>query len=254
MYAAEYRGVGAGLSRSRYHAPMPDSKLPEHPHPRAHVALLVLLAATLLFGLWGVWTVVAGGGGGGGSAAVDSELDGLRQQVATLARSDQVSREANQDLQGTLAERDEEVSALRADVAFYERLVGSTSQRRGLTVHGLRLQPQGEGAWRFSATLTQTLNRAAVSRGRLTLAVEGSRNGSMERLEWSDLRPQDEAMGAEYSFKYFQQLEGDILLPADFKPLRVHVRLAPAGAPAVDASFPWVEATGEVTPRSSPDA
>lgn len=231
---------------------MPDSTLPEHPHPRAHLALLVLLAAALLFGLWGVWTVVSGRGGE--SAAVGSELDGLRQQVATLARSDQVSREANQDLQGTLAERDEEVSALRADVAFYERLVGSTSQRRGLTVHGLRLQSQGKGAWHFTATLTQTLNRAAVSRGRLTLAVEGSRNGSLERLEWSDLRPQDDAMGAEYSFKYFQQIEGDILLPEGFTPLRVHVRLAPAGAPAVDGSFPWAEAAGEATPRSSPDA
>ncbi|MBB6598364.1 hypothetical protein H6X63_01750 [Luteimonas sp. MC1825] len=236
----------------RYHAPMPDSQLPEHPHPRAHLALLALLAAALLFGLWGVWTVV--GARGGEAATVGSELDGLRQQVATLARSDQVSREANQDLQGTLAERDEEVSALRADVAFYERLVGSTSQRRGLTVHGLRLQPQGEGAWHFTATLTQTLNRAAVSRGRLTLAVEGSRNGSLERLEWSDLRPQDDAMGAEYSFKYFQQLEGDILLPEGFTPLRVHVRLAPVGAPAVDGSFPWADAAGDVAPRSSPDA
>ena len=36
----------------RYHAPMPDSQLPEHPHPRAHLALLALLAAALLFGLW----------------------------------------------------------------------------------------------------------------------------------------------------------------------------------------------------------
>jgi hypothetical protein len=231
---------------------MPDSKLPEHPHPRAHVALLVLLAGALLFGLWGVWMVVSGSGSA--AVGVDSELDGLRQQVATLARSDQVSREANQDLQGTLAERDEEVSALRADVAFYERLVGATSQRRGLTVHGLRLRPQGEGAWHFTATLTQTLNRAAVSRGRLTLAVEGSRNGGMERVEWSDLRPQDEAEGAEYSFKYFQQLEGDILLPPGFTPLRVHVRLAPAGAPVVEESFPWAEAVADATPRSSPDA
>src|SRR5690606_31933215 len=112
-HSAEYRGAGTSPGRARYHAPMPDSKLPEHPHPRAHLALLALLAAALLFGLWGVWTVVAGGRG---DAPDSAGLEGLRQQVATLARSDQVSREANQDLQGTLAERDEEVSALRADV------------------------------------------------------------------------------------------------------------------------------------------
>ncbi|MGY1458762.1 MULTISPECIES: DUF6776 family protein [unclassified Luteimonas] len=225
---------------------------PEHPHPRAHALLLVVLAACLLFGVWGAWTV-SSGAGRGDDAVLRAEVEDLRQQVATLGRSDQVSRDANQDLQGTLAERDEEISALRADVAFYERLVGSTSQRRGLTVHGLRLQSQGEGAWHFIATLTQTLNRAAVSSGSLTVTVEGSRNDSLERLAWTDLRQLEDAPGVEYSFKYFQQVEGDLMLPADFKPLRVIVRLAPSRGAAVEESFTWAEAVA-ATPRSAPDA
>jgi hypothetical protein len=225
---------------------------PEHPHPRAHALLLAVLAASLVFGAWGAWTVYSGQGHGD-DAVLRAEVDDLRQQVATLGRSDQVSRDANQDLQGTLAERDEEISALRADVAFYERLVGSTSQRRGLTVHGLRLQSQGEGAWHFTATLTQTLNRAAVSSGSLTVTVEGSRNDSLERLAWTDLRQLEDAPGVEYSFKYFQQVEGDLMLPADFKPLRVIVRLAPARGPTVEESFTWAEAVA-ATPRSAPDA
>src|SRR5687767_9971485 len=61
-----------------------------------------------------------------------AQLRELRQQVATLKRSDQISRNANIGLQTTLAEREEEVSGLRADVDFYERLVGSTGQRQGL--------------------------------------------------------------------------------------------------------------------------
>src|SRR3546814_8764360 len=71
-----------------------------------------------------------------------AQVEALEQQVATLKRSDQISRDANRDLQGTLAERDEEIAGLRADVAFYERFVGATGQRRGLTVHQLHLQPQ----------------------------------------------------------------------------------------------------------------
>ena len=231
---------------------MPDSPPPEHPHPRAHAVLLGVLGLCLAFGAWGAWTV-ARGGGGGDAGPLRAEIEDLRQQVATLTRSDQVSREANIDLQATLAERDEEISALRADVAFYERLVGSTSQRRGLTVHGLKLQAQGSGAWHFTATLTQTLNRAAVSSGTLTVAVEGSRNGSLERLGWSELRQLEDAPGVEYSFKYFQQVEGDLLLPEGFMPLRVIVRLAPPRGQPVEESFTWAEAT-EATPRSGPDA
>ena len=211
-------------------------------------ALLGLFMVALAFGGWGAWTVLAPTSGPGDARAQlqsqQAQLDEFRQRVATLTRSDQISRDANRDLQGTLAERDEEIAGLRADVAFYERFVGATGQRRGLAVHELRLQPQGDQAWHFTATLTQNLNRGAVNRGRLSLAVEGMREGKLQTLAWADLRQQPAAPGVEYSFKYFQQVEGDVVLPPGMKPLRIKVRLVPAGGVAVEQSFAWAEATG----------
>src|SRR5690606_23774844 len=101
-------------------APAP---LPAAPPVRATYVVLGLFVAALLFGLWGVWATVADPAGASGAQleAGQARVEALEQQVATLTRSDQISREANRDLQGTLAERDEEISALRADVAFYER-------------------------------------------------------------------------------------------------------------------------------------
>ncbi|MBP6750794.1 MAG: hypothetical protein KA144_14245 [Xanthomonadaceae bacterium] len=204
---------------------------------------LGVFALALLFGAWGVWTVWFAGGEDDArdAASLAKRNDSLRQEVATLRRSDQISREANRDLQRTLAERDEEISGLRADVAFYERFVGATGQRRGLSVHDLEMQLQSEGTWHFVATLTQNLNRGAVNTGRLTVSVEGTRNDRLERLSWTRLRKQNNAPGTAYSFKYFQQVEGDLFLPADFKPVRVTVRLVPAGAAAVEQSFAWAE-------------
>jgi len=167
----------------------------------------------------------------------------LEQRVATLARSDQISRDANRDLQGTLAERDEEIAGLRSDVAFYERFVGSTAQRRGLNVHELHMQRQSGQAWHFTATLTQNLNRGAVNRGGLTLSVEASRDGRMQKLAWPQLRQQPAPPALEYSFKYFQQLEGDVLLPPGMQPVRVVVRLQPESGAVVEQSFTWAEAT-----------
>ena len=211
-------------------------------HPWWAYGLLAFLVAALAFGAWGAWTVATDRDTGTGGAP-SAELDKLAQQVATLSRSDQISRDANRDLQATLAERDEEIAGLRADVAFYERFVGSTAQRRGLTVHALDLRPQADGqVWHFTATLTQTLNRDAASNGRLTVSVEGTRDGKLERLSWSALRQQAEAPGREYSFKYFQRVEGDIVLPAGFVPLRANVRLVPQGGSALEQTFPWAEA------------
>lgn len=215
-------------------------------HHRAVYALLAVLLGALLFGGWGLWKTFAPGVEDPQALVrrQQATIDALEQRVATLARSDQISREANNDLQGTLAERDEEIAGLRADVAFYERFVGATGQRRGLSVHELKLQPQTEQAWHFTATLTQNINRGAVSSGRLSLSVEGTRDGKLQRLPWSGLRQQEAAPGVEYSFKYFQQVEGDIVLPAGFEPVRVHVRLAPARGSAVEQSFSWNDATG----------
>lgn len=221
------------------------------------IAAAAVFVLALGFGGWGLWRVFAPGAGDVRTQLAGSErqrvaqagdIEQLRQRVTTLVRSDQISRDANRDLQGSLAERDEELAGLRADVAFYERLVGATAQRRGLTVHSLKLQPQnspaqGATAWHFTGTLTQNLNRGAVSAGRLTLLVEGTRDGRLQKLGWDDLRQQPNAPGIGYSFKYFQQVEGDVFLPAGLTPVRVTIRLVPQSGAAVEQSITWADAT-----------
>ncbi|MFZ5656563.1 MAG: DUF6776 family protein [Pseudomonadota bacterium] len=203
------------------------------------VALLVFLAA-LLFGAWGVWQVARGVAPPPCDPATTEEL---ARQVSMLTRSDQVSREANTRLQSTLAEREEEIAGLKADVDFYERLVGATSQRRGLSVHALRMRAQTGGAWHFNAVLTQNLSRGSVSAGRLTLSIEGSQGGRLRRLDWAELRQSPNAPGVDYSFRYFQEVEGDVFLPPDFTPVRVIARLQPRRGAAVEHSVTWAEAT-----------
>ena len=230
---------------------MSEPSLPSPPPPASgrvwFYGAVGLLALCLAFGGWGLWQVLASGGQAPGAQqfqAQKKQIEQLEQRAATLSRSDQISRDANRDLQTALAERDEELAGLRADVAFFERFVGATGQRRGLTVHELKLQPQTEQAWHFTATLTQNLNRGAVNAGRLLVSIEGTRAGKLQRLAWSDLRQQADAPGLPYSFKYFQQVEGDLVLPADFQPVRVTARLVPQNGAAVEQSFTWAAAAG----------
>lgn len=215
---------------------------PSTPHHWVYLAVAVFLLS-LGFGLWGVWTTFfASADDDRSAAALRAAHETLSQEVTILRRSDQISRDANRDLERTLAERDEEIAGLRADVAFYERFVGATGQRRGLSVHDLEMRLQSGEVWHFVATLTQNVNRGAVNSGRVTLSVEGTRNDRLERLSWSVLRKQNNAPGQPYSFKYFQQVEGEVMLPQGFKPLRVTVRLVPQGGSAVEQSFPWPDA------------
>ena len=236
------------MEQDAEHPPQPSAEAaetPAHGHGVAY-ALIAAFVLALAFGAWGLWRAFAPMPGD--TRAQAARIAELEQRVATLSRSDQISREANRDLQSTLADRDEEIASLRADVAFYERFVGATGQRHGLAVHDLKLQAQDAQVWKFTATLTQNLNRGAVSNGRLTISVEGSVGGRMQKADWATLRQQADAGGLPYSFKYFQQVEGDLLLPPGMKPVRVVVRLQPASGAAVEQSFTWGDAISVAPP------
>jgi hypothetical protein len=113
--------------------------------------------------------------GNPGVAVASPEIEDLRQQVANLERAALVAGIAAKELKRNLGERDEEISGLRTDLAFYSRLVGANGQRDGLKIQGARTEPVkgSPNAWDVVVTLTQNARRGEVLKGNLTLAVEG---------------------------------------------------------------------------------
>ncbi len=173
--------------------------------------------------------------------ALREELAGARRDLAMARRAEQVVRGANQELQGTLREREEEIAALRADVGFYERLVGGSAQRQGLSVHSLELHADEGGSYRYTVTLTQSLKKGRLTRGEVSLALEGVQGGRLTTLAWGDLRQDAGAAPLPFEFRYFQQVEGSIMLPADFTPQRIRVVVRADGQQS-ERVFPWHDA------------
>ena len=129
---------------------------------RGWLAVIVIAWLLSLAGVW-YWTNSYAGSGPVNAGNLIARQDDLleetqaqlkqaQQQLATLRRSEQISRNANTELQSTLSDRDEEIEGLRADVAFYERLVGATAQRRGLNAHNIQFEPEVGGTWRDCPT------------------------------------------------------------------------------------------------------
>jgi hypothetical protein len=174
-------------------------------------------------------------------AEAEKQGEALKARVAVLERSEQIARAALADVQQTLRERDEEVDGLRADLAFYGRLVGG-GKREGLAVHAFKARPVGDSrAWNFTVTLTQNFKRGQDVKGRVTLAIEGIAAGKLKTLDWSALSQGQDPSGIEYGFKYFQQVGGTIMLPADFAANRVIVRADGDGG-RVEQEFSWKDA------------
>jgi hypothetical protein len=175
-------------------------------------------------------------------AQATHDADDLKARIAVLERSEQIAKTALADVQQTLKDRDEEIDGLRVDLAFYGRLVGSTRGEE-LAVHALRVRPvkSSPQAWNFTATLTQNFQRGRETKGRLMLSVEGVAGGKLKTLDWNTLGQGQNASGIEYSFKYFQQVGGTIMFPADFTPNRVTVHVEGDGG-RVEQKFSWNDA------------
>ena len=110
-------------------------------------------------------------------------------------------------------------------------------------MHSIEFTPTDAGSWNYRAVLTQNLNRGAISQGQLRFSVEGVRGGKLATLGWDELHNKTGTPGQDYSFRYFQELGGNVMLPKDFTPQRVRVSLRGASG-SVEQNFDWKPAAG----------
>ncbi len=170
----------------------------------------------------------------------------LEQRVAVLERADQVSRAANAELQRQIGQRQEDIAGLRADLGFYSRLTSADAKRDGLAVQALRIEAAAgmPRLYNFDLTLTQNLKPGQVASGRAKLSISGMRANQLVTLDWNALAQNQDENGLAFSFKYFEQIKGTLLLPEGFTPTGIHVNVD-GGAEMGKATrdFGWTEAS-----------
>ncbi|MBI2397233.1 MAG: hypothetical protein HYV17_05510 [Xanthomonadales bacterium] len=171
------------------------------------------------------------------------EIEQTKLKLSISERSDQVSRSANEALQQSLTSREAEIASLRADIAFYQRLMGGKTPRQGLTVQQLALRRIGKGGGHeLRATLTQNLRKGEVTEGSAQIRIEGMQEQMLRTLAWADVAQRKPEADPQFSFKYFQELDVSFVLPDGFIPNRVVLVVKSAQGDQLERSFPWDQA------------
>src|SRR5574337_758422 len=124
-------------------------------------------------------------------------------------------------------------------------------QQRALLaeVNDLKLQPiSGSRGWTLILSLPQNAKRGGETSGNVTVSVEGLRKDKVLTLDWPALGDGAQKDGLPFRFTYFQQLQGTIVLPADFRPTRLRIHIQPAGGQTVSRTVAWNAAlSGNIT-------
>jgi hypothetical protein len=230
----------------RYHAPWRRRAM----LVGAVVGAFVLLYGTYEFGRFdGGYNVVAMAQERRDRAA---EIDVLKEENAALhtkvtgaetARS--VEHQSYADVERTLGDLQAQVQKQRDELAFYRGIVSPEDGVGGLRIQRMDVLPDaGAGRYKLRLVLMQSMRQDAVIAGSVKIELEGSRNKQPVRLTLAEVGGQTrEAGDVAFSFRYFQNIEQDIALPADFEPTAIDVEVKSTRQQPLHQSFPWAVRT-----------
>lgn len=166
----------------------------------------------------------------------------LREQATVSQRSSEIDRRASLEVRAEFAGLQDELLELRKELDFYRGIVSPGDAKAGLRIQRFQLEPGTEsGSVLYSLTLTQVKRNERYMRGAIEMEVEGLEDGESKVLLFKKLA-EGNSKALNYKFRYFQNIEGQIWIPAQFKPEKVRVLLKPQGKgkpPAIEEVVDW---------------
>jgi hypothetical protein len=160
------------------------------------------------------------------------------QAVATAYESQmKVEHAAQQQLAQQVNTLEIETAKLREDLSFFESLLPTPSNARGVLIRSFRLQPEGEpNQMRYRLLVQQSGKPDRDFNGEVELQVSFTQNGRPFTMQVPDPATPRDAI--ELSFRHYQRVEGTFSLPEGAVARSVLVRIVAGGQAQTQQTFP----------------
>lgn len=166
----------------------------------------------------------------------------LKDQVLWLERTAKIDKEASQELRKELVRLQDEFYKLKGELEFYQGIMASTQDSKGLNVQGLYLENFGkENLYRYRLILTNVTKTNQVAEGIAHVTLEGEADGKRLKYDFQEIAGSVE-VDWEFKFKNFKRFEGNIIIPDGFNPSRITVELSTKGKhrKIIERTFDWL--------------
>lgn len=172
-----------------------------------------------------------------------SELAKAEQQVANLKLAAEVDRKANEEVRSEVVQLKTKVAELEQDNSFYRGLMRPVAGDKGLVLDPPSIEITGRpGVYNYSLVVKQIVARHQRITGFLEFELIGQQAGAPRRLALEDVSSSISVERIKLSFKYFQRVEGEMVLPQGFTPERIEIKVV-AEKPRraqLDKKFGWL--------------
>jgi len=165
----------------------------------------------------------------------------LSAQNAIIQQASEVDRHAYTEVDKTLKTLQDEILEMKEEVKFYRGIVGPADVTSGLQIQSFMARQNDQAnAYQFRLIMVQYGRQTRSVRGIVRMTMVGIQDGVQKSLVLSDVDDQNRAQ-LKFRFKYFLELNGNIVMPDGFVPLQIVLKIVPQGkgAKSTEKIFNW---------------
>jgi hypothetical protein len=166
----------------------------------------------------------------------------LQQQLEIALTRSQIDRDALEMVRQEIADQKERISDLAEGLRFYKSLISPEDIEQGLSLRDIELVAgRGERRFAFRIVAQQEARKHTTLTGSLQADVFGQLGGLPVSYPLAELTEDMDDNTVPLRFRYFQAIEGVMVLPENFAPVGIRV-VAAASKPQraeIEESFRW---------------
>jgi len=173
---------------------------------------------------------------------INKEL--LRQQDF-VENAKKIDEQAQKDSRHSLTKLNDELSDVKQELAFYQRVVAPETVAKDLYIDSFKINATGKaGVYQYKLIVAQGVNKKRAVKGRYSLSVLGKVAGK-EKVLLLESMVASKQKTKRFVFKYYELLTGALVFEEGFMPEQVVVTVTPSskGAATVRQQWFWREIT-----------
>ena len=177
----------------------------------------------------------------------DQTIEALRRQVAILETSQEIDQETYTLVEQNLDELQAQIQAQEEELAFYRGIISPEDGAAGLRVQSLEMRPTDAAqGYLLRLVLVQAITHDRRVSGTVSFDISGSLDGEHVQLNLDEIVADDAGGTLAYAFRYFQDLQRQLVFPEGFEPDEVLMQIRPRepSGQALEQSFEWSTITG----------
>jgi hypothetical protein len=173
---------------------------------------------------------------------MNSQMSFLQQELINAEQASAVDRQALEEVQDTILNFRETIAQLEEDVLYYKKIMSPENNDTGLMIGQLDLVNMNDaGRVRYRLELRQVGNNDNIISGYANVNILGSQDRQEISMPLRSVAVDENQLDIRLQFRYFQNIQGELLLPERFEPVGVQIIAVDEGNDeTVQKSFAWV--------------